>query len=499
MAVSRLTLRRVCFFLSSFCESLLSLSVPPHSPINCRGLLLFRFLAAAVDTDNETAELARVVLRSTLLVRSPDFFSQHLAEAVLIFNGCCDHPAYVAAASCGSEGASSLVTMDGVILGGGGPRERARRLRLYGVMMESFTDEQRIHVTAKLVQDVLSYAVDHAAALQAGGSAFEHALEDALLILQSPLLRVGRRTDAEDGDEEGGGEEEEAGGGAQDKRGAAGLAGAKSKVLKSLSKQHLVAHTLPVVASLKHVLEAARSPQQGALMDFLLCLVRNHRAECAEAFEADPCLKGEVEYDLKQHERNKAQREAQRLAEEAERAQREAQGPVAAQDRRLSRGLPSTTSPRSGKPPSSAMSPVPVLRRSLGGPGSAARTPRQALLLGRGRWEADGGREDEGDEALAERLLGACMAGGAGADEAASAEDRELPSHASRRRSWSVVVGKLEQQGENEDPNPFTVSGGPTPAKKRTKAKATSPPAASAGGDETTKAVRPTRNARFKV
>lgn len=440
-----------------------------------------------MDTDNETAELARVVLRSTLLVRSPDFFSQHLAEAVLIFNGCCDHPAYVAAASCGSEGASSLVTMDGVILGGGGPRERARRLRLYGVMMESFSDEQRIHVTAKLVQDVLSYAIDHAGALQVGagsgseGSAFEHALEDALLILQSPLLRVGRRADTEDGDEEGGGEEEEAGGGAQDKKGrAAGLAGAKSKVLKSLSKQHLVAHTLPVVASLKHVLEAARSPLQGALMDFLLCLVRNHRAECAEAFEADPCLKGEVEYDLKQHERNKAQREAQRLAEEAERAQREAQGPVAAKDRRLSRGLP-PASPGSGMGPSNELSPVPALRRSLGGPGSAARTPRQALLLGGGRREAIG--EEEANAAMTERLLGACMAGGAGI---------ELQSHASRRRSWSVVVGRLEP-GENADPNPNPSVASATPAKKKsTKAK-------SPTGEEEKRVGRPTRSSRFKA
>ena len=64
--------------------------------------------------------------------------------------GCCEHPVYVTAASYGSEGASTLVTMDGVSLDGGSAKQRARRLRLYGVMMEGFSEEQRIHVTAKV-------------------------------------------------------------------------------------------------------------------------------------------------------------------------------------------------------------------------------------------------------------------------------------------------------------------------------------------------------------
>lgn len=37
---------------------------------------------------------------------------------------------------------------------------------------------------------------------------------------------------------------------------------AKSKVLKKLSTQHLISHTLPVIISLKHVLEASKSPLQ---------------------------------------------------------------------------------------------------------------------------------------------------------------------------------------------------------------------------------------------
>ena len=42
----------------------------------------------------------------------------------------------------------------------------------------------------------------------------------------------------------------------------AAFAKAKSKVLQKLSTQHLVSHTLPVVISLKHTLEASKSVLQ---------------------------------------------------------------------------------------------------------------------------------------------------------------------------------------------------------------------------------------------
>ncbi len=42
----------------------------------------------------------------------------------------------------------------------------------------------------------------------------------------------------------------------------AAFARAKSKVLQKLSTQHLVSHTLPVVISLKHTLEASKSALQ---------------------------------------------------------------------------------------------------------------------------------------------------------------------------------------------------------------------------------------------
>lgn len=119
----------------------------------------------------------------------------------------------------------------------------------------------------------------------------------------------------------------------------AAFARAKSKVLQKLSTQHLISHTLPVVISLKHALEIAKSPLQGALMEYLVSLVKSHKNEVDEvrvyfpvffprrlllylmccysndclncnlqALQFDPTLKAEVEYDLKQFERTKKEK-----------------------------------------------------------------------------------------------------------------------------------------------------------------------------------------------
>lgn len=62
--------------------------------------------------------------------------------------------------------------------------------------------------------------------------------------------------------------------------------------------------------SLKHCLEATKSPLQGPLMDYLLSLVKHHKSEVDQALQNDPTLKAEVDYDLRQYER--AKKEAQK-------------------------------------------------------------------------------------------------------------------------------------------------------------------------------------------
>lgn len=73
----------------------------------------------------------------------------------------------------------------------------------------------------------------------------------------------------------------------------------------------MVSHVLPVVVSLKHVLEQLKSPLQGALMEYLLYLVKHHASEVDQALQYDPTLKAEIEFDLRQFERQRKEQAQQ--------------------------------------------------------------------------------------------------------------------------------------------------------------------------------------------
>ena len=171
-----------------------------------------------------------------------------------------------------------------------GPARRTRRLRLYAYLMEGLSEEHKITATARLLQDVLAHALE--TSVGAYTPQFVEALEDTFLILQSPLLRVGRRAGVGGGGVGGVGGDE----GNEDELDpttttAAALDHAKTTVLKKLSVQHLVGHILPVVTALKKALEGANSRLQRPLMEYLVSLVKHHKSEVTQALSHDPTLK----------------------------------------------------------------------------------------------------------------------------------------------------------------------------------------------------------------
>jgi hypothetical protein len=162
-----------------------------------------------------------------------------------------------------------------------------------------FTEESKIQVAAKLVQDVLAYAVDYIATSNSNNNSnnsnnknnenheidsnekndhtsFEEALEDALLILQSPLLKVGHKASTFDDEDENIEIDERTD---KNKKTTLAIEKAKTKILKKLSLQHLLSHILPTVSSLKHVLEGINSYLQKPLMDYLMQLIKQHKNE----------------------------------------------------------------------------------------------------------------------------------------------------------------------------------------------------------------------------
>lgn len=278
-----------------------------------RGMLLFRFLTAVLDTDEDMATLARHVLKTTLQTKFHDIAAQHFAESIIIFNGCCDHPMYVAVSATGTD---ASVSMDGINLEG--VQNRSRRQQIYEYILEDITEEQKIQITAKIVQDILSYILDKFHTLSSNPK-LENVLYDAFMILKSPSLKVGAKKTVGTEEEEEAVSEEFGDANAMAAAKAA-FTSAKNKVLKKLSLQHLIDHILPVVFSLKHALENVRSPLQRMVMEYLLHIVKTHKAQVAQVLAQDPALKVEIEYDLKMFEKEKAADVGEKRIASAERA-----------------------------------------------------------------------------------------------------------------------------------------------------------------------------------
>lgn len=275
-----------------------------------RGMLLYRFLAIVVDSDEDMAEFGKLALKKALDGKFSGIFKQHFVEAVVILNDCRDHPAFAANETSGGNdgGGECLVDLRGVDLSG--PSNRSRRMQVYEFIMDGMSEEDKIQTTAKLVHDILAYAVDHshiirsqmaASAGSVSSSALtpmEETIADTFRILRSPMLKVGiaKKSSIED---------DIAVDGETFENASQAMQSAKIKVLKKLSVQHMIEHVLPVVSSLKHSLERCRSQLQRPLMEYLCEIVRNHKSEVGQVLAHDPCLKAEIEYDMRMFEKMK--------------------------------------------------------------------------------------------------------------------------------------------------------------------------------------------------
>lgn len=282
--------------------------------IKWRGMLFFRFLALILDSNEEMVELAKYVLKKTLKSKYNDFVMQNFSAAVIVFNNCTTHQTYLSMSAFGSDGDSTCaVSMDGIDLDG--IQYKHKRAKIYEFMLEDISEEQKIQITANLSQDILSYAVDANVRpsrneinnTSSVTTPLENVLEDTFMILSSPWLRVGKRSNLGGqtaGDDDDMATQEEGAGSTNDTTRIA-LNNAKTKVLKKISVMHMIEHMLPVVTSLKHTLESIKSPVQKSLMEYLIYLIKNNKNEVSEALSSNPGLKEEIEYDIKQYDKEK--------------------------------------------------------------------------------------------------------------------------------------------------------------------------------------------------
>ncbi|KAJ8299265.1 hypothetical protein KUTeg_023325 [Tegillarca granosa] len=223
-----------------------------------KGTLFFRFISTLLDDNKEITDFAEFCLVHLLFQRHPDMFFHHFMECIFHFN------AY--------EGHSSN-----------------KRLKLYLFMLDNMTDEHRFHLTAKICQVILGGVVDGIIPLNTESSAL---LQDSLHILSSKeikltSLRVKQNEDVVADEQE---------------MAAVVIAAAKKNIITQVVKKNVIENIVPIVMSLKHMLEKHRSPVLKDLMYYLRELMKDYKTEVKDILAADRQLASEIEFDLRKFE-----------------------------------------------------------------------------------------------------------------------------------------------------------------------------------------------------
>jgi len=293
--------------------------------IKFRGLLLFRFLAATIDDDEGVAILAEMTVCGPLLSKQSNLFINNFVEALFIFNDCKAHPIF-AATSEFSQNVNGTNAFDGINLFGSSGKPR--RMTIYRMMLSHMSDEQKIALAARFAKEILVGALECDAHLSDACKPLPslspgqkiplqytqhenaiNVLSDAFAILTDPLIRVGRSTSVNDTDI---GDDVNT---STTGPAASQVAVVKSRLLTKISRKHLIESVVPILCSLKKVLEANRSPLLKNLMHYLHDIFRQHKNDAREALATDPDLQKEIDYDLKRYE--KLRKEQQSSLEDA--------------------------------------------------------------------------------------------------------------------------------------------------------------------------------------
>ncbi|GMF35894.1 unnamed protein product [Phytophthora fragariaefolia] len=290
--------------------------------IKWRESLLRFFLRAAVDEDEELANLARHVLCGPLLQKSPHIFTNKFIEIIFVFNGFNGNKLKFSE-PFEEEGTRELALLGNALY--------PRRAKLYNFLLEHMTDEQKLQISMKLCTEVLEEVMDGTLPLcdnpsQITDQCTEAVLKDAFAILCSPDIKLSASKEEED---EADGDDVAAGSNANV---ASQIAAAKGKLLSKMSKKNFLENIVPVLIGLKHTLESKHSPLTRYLLHYIRELFKMYRQEVKDIFmNTDPQMAMEVEYDLRQLDLQQQQQNQQsrRMTYTAD-AQAEPMSPTAA-------------------------------------------------------------------------------------------------------------------------------------------------------------------------
>ncbi|KAF6727077.1 Condensin-2 complex subunit D3 [Oryzias melastigma] len=255
--------------------------------VKWKGSLFFRFMMALVDPVPAIASLCEYCLLHLLLKKNPEMFSQHFIECIFHFNSYNKHKSY---------NKFPQTEREKVLFSLKGAQHREKRFRIYRFLLEHFTDAQRFNTSNKINQTVLACFADEELPLDADGAEI---LSETFTILSLKEMKL-QATSA------GGaaGEEPE-----EENMARAVLQAAQKKVMSQVQKKAFVENTIPLVISLKNLLEQRRSPVLKDLMAYLQVMMQGYRNEVKEFFSGDEQLAAEVEFALKTMEKEKEMQE----------------------------------------------------------------------------------------------------------------------------------------------------------------------------------------------
>uniref|UniRef100_A0A669ELN4 Non-SMC condensin II complex, subunit D3 n=1 Tax=Oreochromis niloticus TaxID=8128 RepID=A0A669ELN4_ORENI len=257
--------------------------------VKWKGSLFFDFMVALVDPVPAIASLTEYCLLHLLLKKNPEMFSQHFIECIFHFNSYTKHKSYNKFSQSERERIHFSLK---------GQQYREKRFQIYCFLLEHFTDAQRFNITNKINQTILACFADEELPLDADGANILSETFNILSLKEFKLQTISSSAGAAAGEEA---EEENMATMAK-----AVLQAAQKKVVSQVRKKAFIENTVPLIISLKNLLEQKRSPVLRDLMGYLQVTMQDYRNEVKEIFSGDEQLAAEMEFALKIAEKERA-------------------------------------------------------------------------------------------------------------------------------------------------------------------------------------------------
>ncbi|XP_054251547.1 condensin-2 complex subunit D3 [Indicator indicator] len=316
--------------------------------------LFFRFVSVLVDPDPDIARFAEFCLVHLLLKRNPAMFSQHFIECIFHFNSYEKHEKYNRFPQ--SARAKNLFSLKG-------KDNREKRMHIYRFLLEHFTDEQRFNITTNISHSILACFVDMVLPLDLEASEL---LSDTFEVLSCKEIKLSTMRSKPDEDVQP--DEDEMA------MANAVMQVAQKKLISQVQKKNFVENVIPIITSLKSLMEQKRIPALKDLMNYLREMMQDYRNEIKDFFAVDKQLAAELEYDMKRYE--------EQLASEKESEQEQVSAAQAEQPPSLEAAVPSGGCSDNAQSPVSGRQSLPAGSRPSSVPLEFAtpNSPKQPLL-----------------------------------------------------------------------------------------------------------------------